>query len=408
MDIDILSPLPETQPVRATEGLLLILRVGAAPVGRLFVPPGRANLVLLDLARHLPGAVSSSRFREARLMLGLPDRAPRELSLDEVRETFRMQQKLPAPAYPRPAVSVVICTRGRRDHLVRCLVSVFRLTYPDYEVVLVDNNDPGEGVFDIATRFPCRYVKEIRPGLSRSRNLALQECRGEIVAFTDDDVEVEMGWLDGLVREFQDPKAQAVTGPILPRELATRGQEWFEELAMGPSWLCRMTFDPGDYSPGLSPGIGTNMAFRRSFLQTSAGFDPLLGPGTPTCGGEDQDALLRVLSSGGRVVYTPEAVVRHFHCVDLDEAHAVAFHHTASRTALLARLLHRDRTQFRPILKHLLRRFVGRTPVPSEDYGLPRARLPLPLLLLANLYGPVTFMQSLWAAQRPEPGRGES
>jgi hypothetical protein len=210
------------------------------------------------------------------------------------------------------------------------------------------------------------------------------------------------------VREFADSTVTAVTGPILPRELATRGQEWFEELAMSPSWLCRMTFEPGDYGPGLSPGLGTNMAFRREFLQSSAGFDPLLGPGTPTCGGEDQEALLRVLHSGGRIVFTPQAVVRHFHCVDLDEAHAVAFHHTASRTALLARLLHRDRTLLRPILKHFLGSFVGRGAVPTEESGLPKARLPLPLRVLANLYGPVTFMQSLWAAQRPEPGRGES
>jgi GT2 family glycosyltransferase len=400
IDIDLLLPLPAMPEMRPHEALMAIVRVGPAPVGRLLAPRGKVGEVVAELARHLATAVSPARFGEACRRVGRAEKAPAELPLDEIVDVFRAERRMAGDGARRPTVSVVVCTRRRRDHLVRCLESLLHLTY-SAEVILVDNNEPGESVFDVAGRFPCTYVKSMKPGVSRSRNRALAEARGEIVAFTHDDAEVDPGWVEGLVRAFDDPRVQAVTGPVLPRELITRGQEWFDELGWThPCWYQQVVFEPGDLDPGLTPGAGANMAFRKEFLVSRGGFDELLGSGTPTGGGDDTEAFLAVLQSGGRVVYTPEAVVRHRHRIDMEEARAAAFQRSSARTAVLARLVHRDPNLLRPILRDLMWHTMGRhaTPLADNVCGA-RANLAFPLRALAAMYGPLSYVQSLWDAR---------
>jgi hypothetical protein len=62
-----------------------------------------------------------------------------------------------------------------------------------------------------------------------AHNRGLTKARGEIVAFTDDDVVVDSLWLIELARafEFADDVA-CVTGLILPMELETPAQFWLE------------------------------------------------------------------------------------------------------------------------------------------------------------------------------------
>jgi len=407
VDLELLGPLPPIAPLKPGEGFLGIVRVGPAPVGRLAVPAAEVARVLPELAQHVPRAVSPARFFEACRRLGEVERRPGELSLPAVADIFRREAAMGRGRDGGELVSVIVCTRRRREHLIRCLNSLLAMTGVRTELILVDNNEPGESVFDLAGRFPCRYVKSVRPGLARSRNLGLAEARGEIVAFTHDDAEVDPGWGAGLVAALAEPGAVAATGPVLPRELATRGQEWFEDLGWThPCWYRRRVLEPGGADPGFRPGAGANLAFRRAALVEQGGFDELLGPGTPTAGGDDTDALWRVLRRGGRVVYTPEAVVRHRHRIDMVGARAAAFQRMTARTAALARLVHREPGHLGRAASELARCVAGfGAPPDLEDLGLPRSRLSLPVRALASLYGPLSYLQSLWhAASREDSG----
>jgi hypothetical protein len=55
------------------------------------------------------------------------------------------------------------------------------------------------------------------------------------------------------------------------------------------------------------------MALRRCLLDTVGLFDEALGPGTPSKTGEDFDMFSRILTSGHRIVYDPEALSWHRH-----------------------------------------------------------------------------------------------
>ena len=62
-----------------------------------------------------------------------------------------------------------------------------------------------------------------------ARNRAILEAKGEIIAYTDDDVVADPGWIKALATVFaEDPDVMAVTGLVVPFELETEAQVLFE------------------------------------------------------------------------------------------------------------------------------------------------------------------------------------
>src|SRR5690348_9913012 len=96
--------------------------------------------------------------------------------------------------------------------------------YPNLEILVVDNAPSSDATRDlVSARYPrVNYVVEPRPGLDWARNRAISAASGEILAYTDDDVVVDPGWVRALARAFaEDPEAMAVTGLVVPFELET-------------------------------------------------------------------------------------------------------------------------------------------------------------------------------------------
>lgn len=253
-----------------------------------------------------------------------------------------------------PLVSVVLCTRGRPDSLPIALDALLTSDYPNVEIVVVDNS-PEDGLTAalVADRYAdeprIRLVAEPRPGLSRARNRGLATARGDIVAFTDDDVVVDSAWLRLLAAEFADPAVACVTGLVEPVELDTLPQWWFECGAGFGRGVRRVTYRLDSPPPApLFPyqlgvyGTGASMALRRSGLPAGWTFDEALGAGAPTQGGEDIDLFLDVVISGKTLVYQPAALSFHRHRADDAGLDKQMRGYGRGLTALLAkRLLHR-------------------------------------------------------------------
>ncbi len=254
-------------------------------------------------------------------------------------------------AGPEPSVTVAVCTRDRPADLARCLDALHALRTPGPELLVVDNaprTDATERL--VAGRAGVRYLREPRAGLDRARNLALAEASGELIAFTDDDVVVDPDWVAALTAVFrQDPQVGAVTGLVQPLELETEAQRLFERYRSFARGVARVRAAAapdggslgGRYGMTGSFGTGANMAFRRHVLLQLGGFDPSLGAGMPTRGGDDLDIFFRVLKAGWALVYEPAAVVRHRHRREMDALvdqirdHGVSFSSYVVRVATL-------------------------------------------------------------------------
>ena len=255
-----------------------------------------------------------------------------------------------------PMASVVLSTRDRPDRLARCLPSLLSLHYPNYEILLVDNAPSTSATADLIQQHysnepRIRYMREDRPGLSAARNRGVAEAKGEIIAFTDDDVVVDTYWLAGLVQGFSIIENVAcVTGMVLPLELETPTQVLFEafhgfaQIAFHPN-----IFDLHEYSrPNPSypyiagacgAGAGASMAFTAEFLRSEGGFDPALGPGVPSQGAEDIVAFLHSILRGYRLVYTPASLLYHQHRRTYPELQKQIRNYGVAFTAYLAKIV---------------------------------------------------------------------
>jgi hypothetical protein len=242
---------------------------------------------------------------------------------------------LSRPGHPRcagrprtpepPKITVVVATRDRTQSLLRCLSSLSRLDYPAFDVVVVDSAPSGDTTARTLCGgqqfgFPVSYLRAFRPGLALAHNTALAAVTGDIVAITDDDVEVDRNWLAALAAAFAEPDATCVTGLILPAELETPAQLLTEQFGGYGRGFSRQAFTRGMPAPSpLFPftagrfGSGANMAFRTDWLTAQGGFDPAMGAGSPARGGDDLTAFLKVIVEGGTLIYEPAAIVRHWH-----------------------------------------------------------------------------------------------
>jgi GT2 family glycosyltransferase len=194
------------------------------------------------------------------------------------------------------------------------------------------------------------YVREDRPGLAVAHNRGLEEARGAVVAFTDDDVVVDRLWAAQLAKAFATaPQVGCVTGMILPLELDAPAQVWGAGAWGVGKGFERRVFDgrrpPGQplypYAAGVF-GSGANMAFRADVLHALGGFDPRLGAGTPACGGDDLAAFFDVIAAGHRLIYEPTAIVRHRHRADYASLRRQAYGYGSGLVAYLAKTVADD------------------------------------------------------------------
>lgn len=229
---------------------------------------------------------------------------------------------------PPIAVTVAICTRNHRESLLEVLDSLRRPQWratPDaresgWEVLVVDNgSEDGTAEAALGQRadfpVPLRVEREPRAGLSFARNHALEAARGEALVFIDDDVTCMPGWLAGHARALADPSVAGTAGRILPR-LPESTPDWFREALADEIGGPTSRYDFGDEGGPIDGRtielpFGANMGLRRALALELGGFRTDLGWGKEMIPGEETELFRRVLASGGKLVYVPEAILEH-------------------------------------------------------------------------------------------------
>lgn len=216
--------------------------------------------------------------------------------------------------------SVVVCTYNRCESLADTLNALGELQIPAnfrWELLIVDNNSRDktrETVSAFASRQPdisVRYLFQPRQGLSNARNMGIEAARGEYVVFTDDDVLPESNWLTILVQSMREYECTAAGGYIEPLWLAPP-PSWLTERFYGFLALRTQQGRACQVKDQDEMPFGASLAFRRDTFDRLGNFDPKLGRnGKTLAGGEEIDILMRIVENGERVMYFPQARVRH-------------------------------------------------------------------------------------------------
>jgi glycosyltransferase involved in cell wall biosynthesis len=255
-----------------------------------------------------------------------------------------------------PLVSVIVCTFGRPRQLKAALEALLALDYPNYEVIVVDNGPEDPSTADLirdeySETSTIHYVAEPERGLSAARNRGMAVARGEVVAFTDDDIIVDRYWLAFLVSGFDAAgTVGCVTGLTLASQLETPAQIIFEQYGAFnrgyESLLFNREINPTGtllypYTAGVFGG-GGNSAIRVDRSDDVLRFDRRLGPGSLAFGAEDLDMFLRVILRGNYIRYVPGAISWHEHRRSYEELRWQLFTYGAAFTALLTKWITSD------------------------------------------------------------------
>jgi glycosyltransferase involved in cell wall biosynthesis len=206
------------------------------------------------------------------------------------------------PSVSAPLVSVVIPAYNAEAFLGETLDSVLAQTYPNLEVIVVD-----DGSTDATPQLLEKYSDRIRvlrqanAGQAAARNYGAREAHGELLAFLDSD---DLWDPDKIARQVallaRFPTALAVYCDH--RTIDARGQPIASNAAQGyprPSGdiLRALLLGPCIITPGL-------VLLRRHAFDMTSGFDE-----TPLMRGHEDYALWLRLATQGSFVYSPDTLV---------------------------------------------------------------------------------------------------
>jgi hypothetical protein len=199
-------------------------------------------------------------------------------------------------------MTAVVATLGRArvERTVADLLRSAAVADVVAQIVVVWQGDAAPPPFP-----PGVEVLEVFPvGLSYARNRGLAHATAPIVGFVDDDEAVDGRWMAAMLQAFdQHPDAAGVFGAVAP--LDTDGIPYCEVTGDALRVFRRPS------TPPWIVGTGGNMAFRRTALAGTGGFDVSLGAAAPGRSGEESDVIVRLLRRGELLLWAPDAVVFH-------------------------------------------------------------------------------------------------
>ncbi len=204
-----------------------------------------------------------------------------------------------------------MCTRNRLNKLKTAVDAALAMgSEYDWELVVVDNGSTdGTGKYlaetQGATSNRMVVVEERRRGTGYARNSGWLVASADVIAFTDDDCYVGENYVACMMAALDEDSSVGVVAGRVQRADPALLKTAVIERDQRRRWPPRSFVAAGD-------ALTANMAFRREALESTGGFDPILGSGTPFPS-EDIDAFAAVLWKGFAGAYDPRPIVYHDH-----------------------------------------------------------------------------------------------
>ena len=210
---------------------------------------------------------------------------------------------------PVDIVSGIVCTRNRPDSLRRTVRSLLASQNSRVELIVVDQSDGSEAeeaLAPFAADERLRYVRSHVRGKGAAMNEAARCARGAILVFTDDDCEVQSGWMEAMAKVLREqPRVAVLFCNVVAAEC-----NWSEGYV--PTYQRRKDRRISSLIQTCTGhGMGAGMAVRRDFVLGLGGFDEEVGPGARFPSGDDWDIAHRALLNGWDVYETADLAVLH-------------------------------------------------------------------------------------------------
>ena len=189
---------------------------------------------------------------------------------------------------------------GLRESLPRLLEQVRQV--PGAELLVIDNDDVPSAQGIVAERAaagdPVRYVHEPDPGIVSARNRALDEARGDVLVFIDDDELPSPAWLTTMLATHEKYGCAAVAGAVVA-QFESEPDPW---ITAG-KFFERKRYPTGTRVPAA--GTGNLLLDLRAVRAWGLRFDQAFR----FTGGSDTAFTSELVARGGEIVFCDEASV---------------------------------------------------------------------------------------------------
>lgn len=231
-----------------------------------------------------------------------------------------------------PLLSLVIVCWNSGKHLPRCLESLSRQTFRDFETIVVDNGSSDDSITMLEARYPAIEIRVERLaenlGFSAANNIGARLARGKWLVLLNADAFPKPGWLAELVTASEsNPAFTTFSSRQLqagnPNILDGAGDAYH---VSGMAWRIGLGYPSDRYglqsTEIFSPCAAAAMYLREAFLEVG-GFDEDFFSYF-----EDVDLGFRLQLRGHRCLYVPQAEVEHIGSSTFGERSDFAFYHS--------------------------------------------------------------------------------
>lgn len=203
-----------------------------------------------------------------------------------------------------PCVSIIVAAYNTDASIERCLDALLALDYPEYKIIVVDNNSKDKTA-EITKKYVRRhskitYLLESKKGWPAARNTAIRYAKTDFVANIDADCFATPQWLQSLMNGFALDDIGCVVGKTLVEPGETLAQQYYSES--NPFHI--------EHHIGVNPyvpwGGGNNMFLRKAFIQ-AGGYDDK----EYTSGADGEFHARMERETGYRTVFQREALIYH-------------------------------------------------------------------------------------------------
>lgn len=207
--------------------------------------------------------------------------------------------------------SIIICSYNRFELLTETVDSVISVlkNRQDYEVLIIDNKSTDATPYleeKYSSNKKVKYFLETKQGLSYGRNRGLQEAKGKILVYLDDDIELVDNYFEICDEIFLDSSIAISGGKVLPFKVAI------------PNWLPKKyyflvsIYDLGNSSKIVKYLMGGNFAIRKKDAMVVGLYNTRLGRnGKSLAGGEEIEYQNRASAMDYKMHYHPKQNILH-------------------------------------------------------------------------------------------------
>jgi len=204
-----------------------------------------------------------------------------------------------------PKISIIIVNYNGKTLLEKCLESLFKVNYDNFEVILVDNNSTDETVDFIKKNYPSIILIKLdsNKGFAEPNNIGSKIAKGEHLLFLNNDTIVTPNFISELVKVIENDTKIAICQSLLLKldgSIDSSG-DFIDKLGVVYNSKTKT-----DEIREISSARGASMIIRKKIFKELNGFDEKFFVSF-----EDVDLGWRTWISGYKVVINPKSIVYH-------------------------------------------------------------------------------------------------